>query len=104
MIEWEDRNEPATWKDEWEIQEEYPEMLYSFWAEFGDRDRATGLEYYHIFKITRHDGGPRWRQFWVQWVGFREEEGEWICGWDIDENLGAGEYIREYLQTIGLDS
>lgn len=99
FVEWEADNRPPRWMREWNVQERYPEALYEFWAGFnGGRDAATGLEYYHVFALTKHRGQAGHRDFWVQWVGFDEDEGEWKSE-EVLRDEAEG-YVEEYLEEM----
>ncbi|KAF9776747.1 hypothetical protein IL306_005038 [Fusarium sp. DS 682] len=48
-VEWEDFTE--TWVPEHQLQEDVPSKVYRYWHKKGGREKATGLDEFHVFKI-----------------------------------------------------
>lgn len=91
-----------SWMKESDLQELYPDALYAYWNSKGGRTTETRIDMYHVFKITkkrnkRKNGG---RESWVQWLGYHENEGEWIAEGKLRSEHEAGALVDEYLPIV----
>ncbi|KAJ3455369.1 hypothetical protein MRS44_013969 [Fusarium solani] len=88
QVEWEGGE--TTWEAERDLQEDVPALVYKYWDGLGGRDTATGLDYYHVFKISERVKVPEDAQpadnpkdshyrYRVQWVGYRRADSTWEC-------------------------
>ncbi|KFA72572.1 hypothetical protein S40288_06864 [Stachybotrys chartarum IBT 40288] len=57
----------TSWETERELQQQVPKLVFDYWADKGGRDKVTGLEEYHVFRILEQER----RTYRVQWVGYR---------------------------------
>ncbi|KAH7313747.1 hypothetical protein B0I35DRAFT_410702 [Stachybotrys elegans] len=67
-VEWVDAG--TSWESERELQLQVPKLVLAYWDALGGRDKATGLEEYHVLRIIDSESTrpPTYR---VQWVGYR---------------------------------
>ena len=107
-VQWEDEDGERLfpeWMSEWKAQEIHPEILWPFWARLGGRDTATGLDTYHVYRITKHQRTEEmdaW-EFLTEWVGYPPTDAEWVSEDWLRQELKADELIEEYIGLIGGD-
>ncbi|RTE75460.1 hypothetical protein BHE90_010075 [Fusarium euwallaceae] len=73
-VRWKGSDE-TSWEPERNLQEDVPTLVYKYWDGLGGRDTATGLKFYHVFKILKLYSPPvnsKDSQYThiVQWVGY----------------------------------
>lgn len=60
----------TSWEPERELQLQVPDLVFEYWEALGGREKATGLEEFHVFRILESTVDPP--QYRVQWVGYRD--------------------------------
>ncbi|KAJ4188257.1 hypothetical protein NW759_016838 [Fusarium solani] len=92
QVEWEGGE--TTWEAERDLQEDVPALVYKYWDGLGGRDTATGLDLYHVFKISKSAKVPKSAKapnstqpadnpkdshyrYRVQWVGCPSADSTW---------------------------
>ncbi|KAM0338396.1 hypothetical protein ACHAPU_011335 [Fusarium lateritium] len=64
-----------------EVQASQPTLVYSHWKGLDGRDKTTGYDQFHIFRIINHrvlNNGKI--SYLVQWVGYCKRESTWEPG------------------------
>ncbi|KAI9150437.1 hypothetical protein HJFPF1_10203 [Paramyrothecium foliicola] len=60
----------TSWEPERELQSQVPDLVFEYWDAQGGREKATGLEEFHVFRILDSAVDPP--SYRVQWVGYRD--------------------------------
>ncbi|KAH6982520.1 acyl transferase domain-containing protein [Ilyonectria destructans] len=83
--------------DERHFQQECPHVLDRYWKSLGTREKATGVNLFHVFRILQWRIKHTELQFKVQWVGYPLEESTWELAWRV--KAFAEEMHTRYLET-----
>jgi hypothetical protein len=60
----------TSWEPERELQAQVPDLVFEYWDAQGGREKATGLEEFHVFRILDSTVDPL--SYRIQWVGYRD--------------------------------
>jgi hypothetical protein len=58
----------TSWEPERELQMQVPNLIFEYWEGQGGREKATGLQEFHVFRILDSTNDPA--TYRVQWVGY----------------------------------
>ncbi|KAH7118374.1 hypothetical protein EDB81DRAFT_615503, partial [Dactylonectria macrodidyma] len=95
MVKWAGYSELAP-VDERHFQQECPHVLDRYWKSLGTREKATGVNLFHVFRILQWRIKHTELQFKVQWVGYPLEESTWELAWRV--KAFAEEMHTRYLE------
>ncbi|KAF4467277.1 hypothetical protein FALBO_5841 [Fusarium albosuccineum] len=95
-VRWAGYTEP-TWVAEHSLQEDCPSLVYRYWSSFETREKATGIDHFHVFKILRWKVKDKALRLLVQWVGYPPEQSTWEAAARVACN--AKKAMEAYLGT-----
>jgi hypothetical protein len=96
MVKWAGYSEPTP-VDERRFQRDYPHVLDRYWKSLGTREKATGINLFHVFTILQWRIKDKKLQFEVQWVGYTSEESTWELAWRVKA-------FEEEIYTMSLET
>ncbi|RMI97193.1 hypothetical protein CDV36_016242 [Fusarium kuroshium] len=79
------------------LQQDCPSLVYRYWNSFGTREKATGIDRFHVFKILRWRVKNKVLHLLIQWVGYPPGQSTWEAAARVA--CSAKEAMGTYLRT-----